>query len=203
MPRTACESSALISVTAMTPLEDLRAWMAAHNVDAAYVTKPVSIAYLTGFHAEPYERLMALTVRPDRATLIVPALEHEKAAGHAAGRLEIVSWRDGEDAYALVRAGTTTGAVDAAARQVIEAVGMGDRFFHRTGHGLGLEAHEDPSLDPGSETVLEVGMVFTVEPGIYIPGWGGVRIEDDVVVEADGCRLLTKADRSLRTVPRG
>ncbi len=59
----------------MTPLEDLRAWMAAHNVDAAYVTKPVSIAYLTGFHAEPYERLMALTVRPDRATLIVPALE--------------------------------------------------------------------------------------------------------------------------------
>src|SRR5258708_12652387 len=99
MPRTACASSALISVTAMTPLEDLRAWMAAHNVDVAYVTKPVSIAYLTGFHAEPYERLMALTVRPDRATLIVPALEHEKAAGHAAGSIEIVSWRDGEDPY--------------------------------------------------------------------------------------------------------
>ena len=358
----------------MTPLEDLRKWMAAHNVDAAYVTKPVSIAYLTGFHAEPYERLMALAVRPDRATLIVPALEREKAAGHAADSAEIVSWRDGEDAYALVRAalercaevgvekehlslhaselllartavramvdmspelrrlrriknhaeleklaraasitdavgeeiidrlrpgqtelevsvligaaigthggtlsfeslvqsgpnsalphmrptgrklgagdfvlldfgaafdgykadttrmavvgepgerhaeihrlvlaahdaaiaavraGTTTGAVDAAARHVIDAAGMGDRFFHRTGHGLGLEAHEDPSLDPGSGTVLEAGMVFTIEPGIYIPGWGGVRIEDDVVVEPSGCRLLTKADRSLRVV---
>jgi Xaa-Pro dipeptidase len=358
----------------MTPLEDLRAWMAAHNLDAAYITKPVSIAYLTGFHAEPYERLMALAVRPDRATLIVPALEREKAAGHAADRAEIASWRDGEDAYALVqaalegcanlgvekehlslqaaellrartsvrglidispelrrvrriknqteleklaraaaitdavgeeiierlrpgqtelevsvmigaaigahggtlsfeslvqsgpnsalphmrptgrklsagdfvlldfgaaldgykadttrmavvgepgekhaeihrlvlaahdaaiaavRAGTTTGAVDAAARQLIDAAGMGDRFFHRTGHGLGLEAHEDPSLDPGSTTVLEAGMVFTIEPGIYIPGWGGVRIEDDVAVERSGCSLLTKADRSLRVI---
>jgi Xaa-Pro aminopeptidase len=91
--------------------------------------------------------------------------------------------------------------VDAAARKVIEDAGLGDRFFHRTGHGLGLETHEDPSLDPGSTTVLEVGMVFTIEPGVYIPGWGGVRIEDDVVVEAGGCRLLTTADRSLREVP--
>jgi Xaa-Pro aminopeptidase len=366
--------SALTSVTTVTPLEDLRALMAAHNLDAAYITKPVSIAYLTGFHAEPFERLMALAVLPDRAVLIVPALEREKAAGHVAGLAEIVSWRDGEDAYALVRAalegraeigvekehlsmqasetllartaaremvdvgveirrlrlikntaeleklaraasitdavgeeiiarlrpgqtelevsvmigaaigahggtlsfeslvqsgpnsalphmrpsgrklsqgdfvlldfgaafegykadttrmavigepddkhaeihrlvleahdaaiaavsaGVTTGSVDAAAREVIEAAGLGDRFFHRTGHGLGLEAHEDPSLDPGSATVLETGMVFTVEPGIYIPGWGGVRIEDDVVVERSGCRLLTKQDRSLRVI---
>ena len=78
---------------------------------------------------------------------------------------------------------------------------MGDRFFHRTGHGLGLEAHEDPSLDPGSVTVLEEGMVFTIEPGIYIPGWGGVRIEDDVVVERAGARRLTNADHSLRVIP--
>jgi Xaa-Pro aminopeptidase len=103
-------------------------------------------------------------------------------------------------AIAAVRAGTTTGAVDAAARKVIDAAGMGDRFFHRTGHGLGLEAHEDPSLDPASATVLEAGMVFTIEPGIYIPGWGGVRIEDDVVVEREGCRLLTNADHSLRVI---
>jgi Xaa-Pro aminopeptidase/Xaa-Pro dipeptidase len=103
-------------------------------------------------------------------------------------------------AIAAVRPGATTGEVDSAARGVIEAAGLGDRFFHRTGHGLGLETHEDPSLDPGSQTKLEVGMVFTVEPGIYIPGWGGVRIEDDVVVEEDGCRLLTKADRSLRVI---
>ena len=347
--------------------------MTRHNLDATYITKPVSIAYLTGFHAEPFERLMALAVRPDRATLIVPAIEREKAARHA-DQAEVVSWRDGEDGYALVRsaldgcvevgvekehltvqaadmliartavremadvspeirrlrriksqeeieklaragsitdavgehvldrlrpgqtelevsvmigaaigehggtlsfeslvqsgpnsalphmrptgrklsagdfvlldfgaafdgykadttrmaligepdekhaeihrlvleahdaaiaavhAGATTGAVDAAARHVIDSAGMGDRFFHRTGHGLGLEEHEDPSLDPGSATVLEAGMVFTVEPGIYIPGWGGVRIEDDVVVERSGCRLLTKADRTLRVI---
>ncbi len=348
--------------------------MVKHDLDAAYISRPVSIAYLTGVRAEPYERLVALAVRPDRATLILPAIERENAE-RAKTDAEIVTWRDGEDAYDFVnhalagaarlgvekehmtlavaealrerlhtremldlapeirrlrrtkspveleklahaaaitdaatdeilgrlhggqtelevavaigasigaaggalafqtlvlsgpnsalphgrpsgqhlgqgdlvlldfgaayegycadttrvavvgaptarqreihglvlaahdaaidavRAGATTGDVDSAARKVIEAAGLGDRFFHRTGHGLGLEAHEDPSLDPGSRTVLEVGMVFTVEPGIYIPGWGGVRIEDDVVVEADGCRLLTKADRSLRAVP--
>jgi Xaa-Pro dipeptidase len=348
--------------------------MARHDLDAAYVTRPVSIAYLTGVRADPYERLMGLAVKADGATLILPAIERENAE-RAKTDAEIASWRDGEDPYRLVqdalegsvrlgvekehitlaaadtlrerlhtremldvapeirrlrrtkspveleklahaaaitdaateeilgslhggqselevalaigasigaaggtlafetivlrgpssalphgrpsgqhlgrgdlvlldfgaayegycadttrvvvvgaptarqreihslvlaahdaaidavRAGATTGAVDSAARRVIEAAGLGDRFFHRTGHGLGLEAHEDPSLDPGSKTVLDVGMVFTVEPGIYIPGWGGVRIEDDVVVEAAGCRLLTKADRSLRTVP--
>jgi Xaa-Pro dipeptidase len=374
------------------PLQDLRAWMGRHNLDAAYITKPVSIAYLTGFHAEPFERLMALAVRADRATLIVPAIEREKAVRDAE-QAEVVSWRDGEDGYALVRtaldgcaevgvekehltlqaaelllartaarqvhrsasarelhrgasarelvdaspeirrlrriknqveidqlaragaitdavaeevidalrpgmtelevsvrigaaigehggtlsfeslvqsgpnsalphlrptsrklaegdlvlldfgaafegyradttrmavigepterqkeihglvlaahdaaiaavrAGTTTGSVDAAARQLIEAAGMGELFFHRVGHGIGLEAHEDPSLDPGSATVLEAGMTFTIEPGIYIPGWGGVRIEDDLVVERSGCRLLTTSDRSLRVIP--
>src|ERR1700681_3543487 len=347
--------------------------MGRHNLDAAYITKPVSIAYLTVFHAEPFERLIALALRADRATLIVPAIEREKA-GRDAEQAEVVSWRDGEDGYALVRtaldgcaevgvekehltvqagemlvartaaretvdvspeirrlrriknhleidrlaragaitdgvgeqvmeamrpgmtelevsvmigaaigehggtlsfeslvqsgpnsalphlrptsrklaegnlvlldfgaafdgyradttrmgvmggpterqkeihglvlaahdaaiaavrAGTTTGSVDAAARQLIEAAGMGELFFHRVGHGIGLEAHEAPSLDPGSATVLEAGMTFTIEPGIYIPGWGGVRIEDDVVVERAGCRLLTKADRSLRVI---
>ena len=359
---------------AATQLDGLRAWMASHQLDAAYVTRPVSIAYLTGVRAEPYERLMALVVKHHRTTLIVPALERVNAE-RAQADAEIVAWRDGEDPYRLVhdalrgserlgvekehltlaaaeavmlgqssapvmfdialeirrlrrtkspaeleklahaaaitdvateeilgrlrsgqseveiaialgaaigaaggtlafetvvlsgpnsalphgrpsgrrlsagdlvlldfgaaydgyradttrvaavggpdarqseihalvlaahdaaiaavRAGATAGDVDSAARKVIEAAGMGDRFFHRTGHGLGLETHEDPSLDPGSMTVLEVGMVFTVEPGVYIPGWGGVRIEDDVVVEDDGCRLLTTADRSLRVI---
>lgn len=347
--------------------------MARLNLDAAYITKPVSIAYLTGFHAEPFERLMALVVRPDGGTLIVPAIEREKASRQV-DQVEIVSWRDGQDAFGLVRvalegcaevgvekdhmtvqsaerlvartaaremvdvgpeirrlrrikstgeieklvraaaitdatteavfarmrpgqteleisvligaaigelggtlafeslvqsgpnsalpharpssrrlaegdlvlldfgaafdgyradttrmavvgepgakhreihglvlaahdaavesvrAGATTGAVDSAARQVIAAAGMGERFFHRVGHGLGLEAHEEPSLDPGSATVMEVGMVFTIEPGIYEPGWGGVRIEDDVVVERGGCRVLTQADRRLRVI---
>jgi Xaa-Pro dipeptidase len=350
--------------------------MAEHGLEAAYITRPVSIAYLTGFQADPHERLMALALRPDSATLIVPALERENATRNT-DQATVVAWRDGEDAYGLVRealeecarlcvekehltvqaaealgarvaarelvdigpelrrlrrtktpaeldklaracaitdavteqamremrpgqselavavgigaamgaagaalafetlvqsgpnsavphhrpsarklepgdlvlldfgaafegyrgdttrmavvsaptprqleihqvvleahdaairavrAGVTTGDVDAAARAVIEAAGLGDRFFHRIGHGLGLEAHEDPSLDPGSTTVLEPGMVFTIEPGVYIPGWGGVRIEDDVVVEATGCRVLTTADRRLRVVQPG
>jgi Xaa-Pro dipeptidase len=100
-------------------------------------------------------------------------------------------------AVAAVRAGVRAGDVDRAAREVIEAAGHGEHFIHRTGHGLGLEGHEDPSLDPGSTTVLESDMVVTVEPGVYLPGWGGVRIEDDVVVEEAGCRLLTNAARGL------
>ena len=99
-----------------------------------------------------------------------------------------------------VRAGVTAGSVDAAARGVIDTHHWSDKFIHRTGHGLGLEAHEDPSLEPGATLVLEAGMVATIEPGIYMEGWGGVRIEDDVVVEAAGRRLLTQADRSLRVI---
>jgi Xaa-Pro dipeptidase len=361
------------SLAPATPLAEVRRWMDSRHLRAVYITHPVSIAYLTGFHAEPFERLMALAVRPDGATLIVPALEQQKASAHAA-HAEVVGWRDGEDPYALVvralagvveigvekdhlslqaaealtsrtgaselvdigpeirrlrlikhegeieklaraaaitdsageevisrmregqsevdvalmigaaigelggtlsfstlvqsgpnsalphlqpssrrlargdfvlldfgaafdgykadttrmvvvgepgprhleihqvvldahdaaveavRPGVTTGDIDAAARRVIEAAGYGERFIHRVGHGLGLEAHEAPSLDPGSQAVLEPGMVFTIEPGIYIPGFGGVRIEDDIVVVEGGHRVLTKADRSLRVI---
>jgi len=356
------------------PLAKLRRWMANRNLDALYITRPVSIAYLTGFEANPHERLMALAVRSEEATLIVPSLEEEKAHARATN-VDILAWRDGEDAYELVRralagltelgvekehlslgaaevitsrtgaselvdvgpevrrlrlikdddeieklqraaaitdetyevvlsqmragqteidvatrialaigelggtlsfpslvqsgpnsssphlepsgrrlgagdfvlldfgaayagyladttrmavvgeptakhreihelvlaghdaaiaavrAGATTGDIDAAARRVIEGAGYGKEFFHRIGHGLGREAHEDPSLDPGSRTVLEPGMVFTIEPGIYIAGWGGARIEDDVVVQENDCRVLTEADRSLRVIP--
>ena len=355
-------------------LAELRRWITGRDLDAAYVTRPVSIQYLTGFQAEPFERLMALAVRRDGATLVVPAIEHEKASRFS-DLADVVSWRDGEDAYGLVRhalegcaevavekdhlsvlaaeallartaarelvdagpeirrlrrvktaqevemlqraaaltdaagervvsrlhgdetelavaqmlaaaigelggtlsfeslvqsgpnsalphvrptsrtlepgdyllldygakfegyhadttrmfvvgapspkhrevhqvvleahdaaiaavrPGVTAGDVDAAARRVIDAAGYGDRFFHRVGHGIGLEPHEDPSLDPGSKAALEAGMTFTIEPGVYIPGWGGVRIEDDVVVEEGGCRVLTQADRALRVIP--
>ena len=104
MVRTASESRPLSSApaAAVTRLAGLRAWMAERELDAAYITRPVSIAYLTGFQAEPHERLMALAVRPDHATLIVPALEHENAT-RSAEQVEIVGWRDGEDPYALVR----------------------------------------------------------------------------------------------------
>ncbi len=100
-------------------------------------------------------------------------------------------------AIAAIREGVTCGAVDAAARTAISQAGFGEFFIHRTGHGLGLEGHEEPNLTPGSERRLESGNVVTVEPGIYIPGWGGIRIEDDIVVERDGARSLTRADRGL------
>ena len=354
-------------------LSDLRQWMAGRRLGTVYVTNPTSIGYLTGFFANPHERLMALAVRPGDATLIVPALEHEKAT-RIARDVSVLGWRDGEDPYELVaravgpaseiavekehitlfvaetvtartgasevvdaggqirrmrllkrpdeiekmqraaqitdragdsvfeemrpgdsesqaalmigatvgelggtlafpslvqsgpnssmphlqpsnrklaegdfvlldfgaalegynadttrmgvigkptarhreihdvvlrahdaaidavRAGVTTGDIDSAARRVIEAAGYGPQFFHRVGHGLGLEVHEDPSLDPGSTTVLEAGMVFTIEPGVYVPEFGGVRIEDDVVVEERGCRVLTQSDRALREI---
>ena len=344
---------------------------------AAYLSQPISIGYLTGFHSEPHERLMALVVRPAHATLIVPGLDEEAARAAAEG-VEVRAWHDGQDPWAVVseafdpsgspgpvavekahlsltawerlralvdgaepvdagaqlrllrarkapweqerlrraaeitdrvtelamadlavgrselevamaidlhiaeagarrafgtivqfgpnsamphaqpgdrrlrpgdlvlldfgaawegyradttrmavagepdsrqvevhsvvlaahdaavaavRAGTAVRDVDEAARAVIRAAGLGDRFIHRVGHGLGLEAHEDPSLDPGSDVVLQEGMVVTIEPGVYMPGWGGVRIEDDVVVVAGGGRLLTAAGRELRVVP--
>jgi Xaa-Pro dipeptidase len=372
-------------------LQRLREWMESNRVAAACVTDPTSIAYLTGFYANPHERLLALAVAPVRAVLLVPDLERENAEGRARG-VEIVSWQDGQDPFRVlqsalfkggtsplsavlgaasarpapldpgllavekehltiarwerldagqiedcsealramravkqpgelellqraaeltdevtrvilgelragqterevatrlnalinetgsglafgslvqsgpnsalphlppgeralaagdlvlldfgarhggyngdttrmavvgtpderqlqvhqavldahdraieaIRAGATCGAVDAAARQSLEKAGYGDRFIHRTGHGLGLDAHEGPNLEPGSPVVLEAGNVVTVEPGVYIPGWGGVRIEDDVVVEEGGARLLTRADRSLSIVP--
>jgi Xaa-Pro aminopeptidase len=106
-----------------------------------------------------------------------------------------------DEAVAAIRPGVTAGEVDEAARRVLREAGLGENFIHRVGHGLGLECHEAPSLDPGSDLVLEAGMVVTVEPGAYIPGWGGVRIEDDVVVTDNGARLLTSVGHSLRAVP--
>lgn len=100
-------------------------------------------------------------------------------------------------ACAVVKPGVSCGAVDKAARDVIEAAGYGDYFTHRTGHGLGLEVHELPQIAAGNEALLEVGMVFTIEPGIYVPEIGGVRIEDNVVVTEDGVEVLTTYSREL------
>lgn len=85
--------------------------------------------------------------------------------------------------------------VDRAARQAIEDAGFGEYFIHRTGHGIGLSAHEGPYIVEGSEVVLEPGMAFTVEPGVYIPGEVGVRIEDDVIITEDGAESLTRYGR--------
>jgi Xaa-Pro dipeptidase len=96
-----------------------------------------------------------------------------------------------ENARTGGRPGMTCEAVDRLARRVIAAAGLGEYFTHRLGHGLGLEGHEPPFMVDGNAEVLQPGMVYTVEPGVYIPGRGGIRIEDDVVVTSDGSRSLT------------
>ena len=96
--------------------------------------------------------------------------------------------------------GASCGDVDRAARSVIEDAGYGEYFMHRTGHGLGLEEHEAPYIRADNPDRLANGMTFTVEPGIYLPGRGGVRIEDDIVVRMEGARSLSGFKRALLTV---
>ena len=90
--------------------------------------------------------------------------------------------------------------VDAAAREVIHMSGYGDRFVHRTGHGIGLEVHEHPYLVAGNRQPLEPGMCFSIEPGIYLGGRFGIRIEDIVTVTETGAQRLNRASRDLETV---
>ena len=96
-----------------------------------------------------------------------------------------------------IRPGMQGKQADAIARKVIEEAGYGENYGHGLGHGVGLAVHEKPGVGRLSEDVLEPGMVFTVEPGIYLPGWGGVRIEDIVVMREDGVEVLTQARKEL------
>jgi Xaa-Pro aminopeptidase len=105
-----------------------------------------------------------------------------------------------ERGIAAIRPGVLGRDVDAAARSVIEAAGFGPQFSHGLGHGIGIDIHEAPRMRKECQTVLQPGMVVTVEPGIYLPGWGGVRIEDDILVTPDGCEVLTHVPKSLETV---
>ena len=94
-----------------------------------------------------------------------------------------------------IRAGMGAREADGLARRLIEEAGYGERFGHGLGHGVGLAIHEAPAVNRNSEEVLRPGMVITVEPGIYIPGWGGVRIEDMAVIGEDGVEVLTRASK--------
>jgi len=101
------------------------------------------------------------------------------------------------EAISLIKPDVRAKDVDAAARKVISKAGFGKYFGHGTGHGIGLMVHELPSISTKSEDILKEGMIFTVEPGIYIPGWGGVRIEDMVLVTKAGCKILTTLPKRI------
>ncbi len=94
-----------------------------------------------------------------------------------------------------LRAGIKASDVDGAARRIIKQSGYGKQFGHSTGHGVGLSIHEKPRLSAQDQSLLEEGMVVTIEPGVYLPGWGGVRIEDTVLVLNGGCRVLTRSPK--------
>jgi Xaa-Pro aminopeptidase len=100
-------------------------------------------------------------------------------------------------AIATIKNGASCGEVDGAARQVLAGYRLENLFLHSTGHGLGLEVHEDPRVARGQKKRLEPGNVITIEPGVYAEGIGGIRIEDDVAVHSDCAELLTRVPRDL------
>src|SRR6185295_4636127 len=133
----------------------------------------VDVGASTEGYASDITRTFWLGAPPAEAERVYAVVDEARAAGIAA-----------------VRAGAETGAVDHAAREVIERAGYGEFFTHRTGHGLGLEIHEPPYIVGGTHDLLRAGMAHTVEPGIYLPGRFGIRLEDSVIVEADRARRL-------------
>lgn len=97
----------------------------------------------------------------------------------------------------IAKAGVSCKSVDAATRDYIKEMGYGEHYTHGTGHGLGLEIHTSPRFSPQSKQILEANNVMTIEPGIYLAGWGGVRIEDDVIIGDEGCEILNKTTKDL------
>jgi Xaa-Pro aminopeptidase len=128
---------------------------------------------------------------------VVPAVLRNARRLAFAGLISMLFTR----VFLFIRPGASTALIDSAAREVLEARGLGAAFGHGTGHGLGLDVHEEPRIGrprPDAPPVpVEPGMVSTIEPGAYLPGWGGVRIEDDVLVTSTGCEVLTSVPREL------
>ena len=134
----------------------------------------IDVGALVDGYRSDMTRTFVLGDPSDRAAAMLEAVERSQAAGAAA-----------------VAPGVEAGDIDRACRSVIDDAGMGDAFVHGTGHGVGLDIHELPRVASGSAAALEPGNVLTVEPGVYFPGFGGVRVEDLLVVTDSGCRPLT------------
>jgi Xaa-Pro dipeptidase len=105
-----------------------------------------------------------------------------------------------EEALDIIEDGVHGEDVDRAARHVIDNSKFKDRFIHSTGHGLGISVHDPGSISSARDMVLREGMILTVEPGVYISGFGGVRIEDDILVRKGGCKVLTACPKDLRRI---
>lgn len=116
------------------------------------------------------------------------------------GQIHSILDRAVDAAIAAATAGTPASAVDKAARDVITAAGYGPNFLHRTGHGLGIDIHETPYITATSETVLEEGMVFSIEPGIYLAGQFGLRLEEIVIIRNGKAEVLSEMPRTAVAV---
>lgn len=123
-----------------------------------------------------------------------------KEAGSREKEIYSLVRRAQEEVLAKIQPGMKANEADGIARKIIADAGYGDNFGHGLGHGVGLEIHEGPRLSPTDETILEPGMVVSVEPGIYLPGWGGVRIEDLILITPKGCEVLTKSTKDLLVI---
>jgi Xaa-Pro aminopeptidase len=125
-----------------------------------------------------------------RTVLVGKATQRQKTIYHTVFKAQ-------EQAKSRVRAGIKACDLDKIARDIIKKAGYSKYFGHGLGHGIGLLIHDNPAINPTNQQVLEPGMIITIEPGIYIPNWGGVRIEDDVLVTQRGYEVLTVSDREL------
>lgn len=140
-------------------------------------------SYEPGYNSDSTRTYSIGDPDPDVAQRISILEQAQQAAVHAA------------------RPGATAESVDAAARRVLTEAGMGEAFVHRTGHGIGLSVHEEPYIVEGNDLVLEPGMAFSIEPGVYFPGQWGARIEDIVVVTESGCESVNSRPHGLTVVP--